>query len=82
MQCQIHRDKKSLSGMVEYHIRLQDSKQHVMTVRKEGVWEYVFYLRESSGSYIRIATLESTFLSNRFTLLRDQEKFSSATICY
>jgi hypothetical protein len=38
MQCEIHRDKKSLSGMTEYHVLLQDSKQHIITVRKEGKW--------------------------------------------
>lgn len=68
--------------MTEYHVLLQSTKEHVLTVRKEGVWEYGFYLRDGNGSYIRIATMESTFLSNRFTLIRHQEKYSNATICY
>lgn len=43
--------------MIEYHVLLQETKQHVMTVRKEGLWEYVFYLKDTNGSYIRIASL-------------------------
>jgi hypothetical protein len=42
----------------------------------------VFYLRDSKGSYTRIASLESTFLGNRYTLIREQQKYSNCTIAY
>lgn len=47
---------------------------HILTVRKEGLWQYCFYLRENKVgglyNYIKIARMESTFLSNTFTLLK------------
>ena len=85
LQCELRRDKKSQSGMIEYHVLLQATKQHLVTVRKEGMWEYVIYLREQIGSsfdYVKIGKLESTFLSNRYSLVKEGEKYSNATICY
>jgi hypothetical protein len=73
LQCELRRDKKSKSGMIEYLILLQETKEHIITVRKEGMWEYAIYIRERKGdefAYTKIATLESTFLSNRFTLVK------------
>lgn len=49
------------------------------------MWEYVIYLREQTGSsfeYTKIGKLESTFLSNRYSLVKEGEKYSNATICY
>jgi hypothetical protein len=34
IQCEIHRDKKSVSGMTEYHVLLQETKEHILTARK------------------------------------------------
>jgi hypothetical protein len=42
----LRRDKKSVSGLIEYNIYLKDSLQHIVTVRKEGLWKYCIYLRE------------------------------------
>lgn len=60
LQCELRRDKKSQSGMIEYHMIVQATKQHLVTVRKEGMWEYMIYLREQVGSsfdYVKIGKL-------------------------
>lgn len=86
MQCLIRRDKKNFSGIPEYNVYFSGSLRHILTVRKEGMWHYCFYLRESCPgemhTYIKIATMESTFLGNKFTLLKYREKYSQMTVQY
>lgn len=46
VECMLRRDKKNSSGFIEYNIYLKQNLQHIVTVRKEGVWNYCIYLRE------------------------------------
>ena len=79
-RCKLHRTKKNSEGIAEYNIVLEESGKRVATVKKEASWTYTCYNGETGG---RVATIESTFFGNNFTLLRAGEtERSLLTVSY
>lgn len=59
--------------------------KHILTIRKESMCQYAFFLRQSKGysfTYTKIAVLNSNFFGSTYTLLKNDEPFSKLAVCY